>query len=150
MVAEPVGSAADVLARAGAIEEKLKSLANMLSTVGQQATEAVGRSVLTNVRVNHVVTRLEALSTTSTQVKAASLEEATGSEHKSNNNIPANQAGVSDEFVKVEEGCVKAIIGLRDILSETKSNNQKKESKFGGGAKCQNLGFPDGAQLTAW
>ena len=113
MVAESVGSAADVLARVGAIEEKLKSLVNMLSTVEQQATEAVGRSVLANVRVNHVAARLEALSTTSTQGKTARVEEVTGSEHKNNNNILVNQAGVSDEFAIVEEGCVKAIIGPR-------------------------------------
>ena len=49
MVAEPVGSAASVLEPIQAIEEKLKSLASSLSTVEQQATEAVGRSVLTNV-----------------------------------------------------------------------------------------------------
>ena len=73
IIAEPViGSAAkdDVLARVSAIEEKLQSLAKLLSTVEHQATEAVGRSALTNVRVNHVVTRLEASSTTSTRVTA--------------------------------------------------------------------------------
>ena len=115
MVAEPVGSAAneDVLARVSAIEEKLQSLAKLLNTVEQQATEAVGRSVLTNVRVNNVVTRLDVLSTTSTQVEATSLKEVTGSEHKNNNNIPVSPTEVSDEFVTVEEGCVKAIIGPR-------------------------------------
>ena len=93
MVAKPVGSAASVLARVSAIEEKLQTLAKLLSTVEQQAAEAVGRSVLTNVRVNHVVTRLEALSTARTQVKTARVEEVTGSDHKSNSNDPVNQAG---------------------------------------------------------
>ena len=91
MVAEPViGYAAvdGVTARVSAIEQKLHSLAKMLSTVEQQATEAVGRSVLTNVLVNHVVARLEALSTASTQVKTERVEEVTGSEQKSDNNIP--------------------------------------------------------------
>ena len=115
MVAEPViGSAAmedDVLARVSAIEEKLKSLAKMLNTVDQQATEAVGRSVLTNVRVNHVIARLDTLNTASTQVKTTSVEDVTGSEQKSDNNIPVNHTGVSDEFVTIAEGCVKAIIG---------------------------------------
>ena len=69
--------------------------------------------MLTNVRVNHVVARSEASSTASTQVKTARAEEVTGSEQKSNNNTLVNQARVSDEFVKVEEGCVKAIIGPR-------------------------------------
>ena len=115
MVAEPViGSAAmeeDVLARVSAIEEKLKSMAKMLNTVDQQATEAVGRSVLTNVRVNHVIARLDTLSTASTQVKTTRVENVTGSEQKSDNNIPVNPTGVSDEFVTIAEGCVKAIIG---------------------------------------
>ena len=113
MVAEPViGSAAmdGVTARVSAIEEKLNSLANLLNTVEQQATEAVGRSVLTNVRVNNVVKRLEDLSTTSAQVEATSLNKVTGSEHKNDNNIPVSPTEVSDEFVTVEEGCVKAII----------------------------------------
>ena len=115
MVAEPVGSAAteNVLARVSAIEEKLKLMAKLLSTVEQQATEAVGRSVLTNVRVNNVVKRLEDLSTTSTQVEATSLKEVTGSEHESNNKVPVDPTEVSDEFVTVKEGCVKAIIGPR-------------------------------------
>ena len=116
MVAEPViGSAAmdGVTARVSAIEEKLKSLANLLNTVEQQATEAVGRSVLTNVRVNNVVKRLEDLSTTSIQVEATSSKEVTGSEHESNNKVPVDPTEVSDEFVTVKEGCVKAIIGPR-------------------------------------
>ena len=88
-------------------------MAKMLNTVDQQATEAVGRSVLTNVRVNHVIARLDTLSTASTQVKTTRVEDVTGSEQKSDNNIPVNHTGVSEEFVTIAEGCVKAIIGPR-------------------------------------
>ena len=69
--------------------------------------------MLTNVRVNQVATGLEVLSTTSTRVKRARVEEVTGSEQKSNNNSSVNQAGVSDGLATVEEGCVKAIMGPR-------------------------------------
>ena len=104
MVAEPVGSAANenVLARVSAIEEKLKLMAKLLSTVEQQATEAVGRSVLTNVRVNNVVTRVDVLSTTSSQVEATSSKEVTGSEHENNDTIPVDPTKVTDEFVTID------------------------------------------------
>ena len=67
---------------------------------------------MTNVRANVVVTRSEALSTTSIQVGTPSLEEVSGSEHKSNNIIPVNQARFQTSLLKLRRAALKQPLDL--------------------------------------